>query len=150
MGDSDAFEAAAKEMAEEFATSFPTTEAWGLAAGALDFTKASLPLLDAALLKVREANLPPESRGELVTAAGAYLAEVIRRRSPVKLRWVPASVIPGAADPANPFLLATPKNLVFAVLGKPRALLVNGVSDSLTPFADKVNELCSREATAVG
>ena len=44
---------------------------------------------------------------------------------------------------ANPYLLATPKNLVFAVLGKP-------IKDSepLGPFADKVQELCSREATS--
>jgi hypothetical protein len=104
---------------------------------ALDFSKASLGQLDA-LLKSADP--------ELKRAAGAYLAEVIIRRAPVKLRWVEAKrVNAGWNDPDNPYLLATPKNLVFAVVGKP---LKDG--ESLVGFAEKVQELCSREATSGG
>lgn len=103
----------------------------------LDFSRLSLAAVDAV---VKDGSV------ELKRAAGAYLAEVIRRRSPVKLRWVEAKRVNAAWNDAdNPYLLATPRNLVFAVLGKPFK-----DSESLGPFADKVQELCSREATASG
>jgi hypothetical protein len=73
---------------------------------------------------------------------------VIIRRAPVKLRWVSGTVLPGgAAGPENPFVLATPKNVVFAVLGKPQRLTAG---ETLKGFADKVQDVCSREATSVG
>jgi hypothetical protein len=100
----------------------------------LDFSKQSLASVDA-LLKGADVDLK--------RAAGAYLAEVIIRRSPVKLRWVEAKRVNAAwNDPDNPYVLATPKNLVFAVVGKPLK-----DSESLVTFADKVIDLCSREAT---
>jgi hypothetical protein len=48
----------------------------------LDFSKESLSALEGAL--TRKSDL------DFARAAGAYLAEVILRRSPVKLRWVEA------------------------------------------------------------
>lgn len=104
----------------------------------LDFSKESLSALDGALQRKTDA--------DFVRAAGAYLAEVIIRRSPVKLRWVESRRVNAAwSDADNPFVLATPKNLVFAVLGK--AAKRDG---SLKELADKVQELCSREATSGG
>lgn len=140
------FEAAARTLAQEF------THAEGLPEGALDFSKDSLAHLEAYLLSLREraAQVGPEELRELAIGAGAYLAEVVRRRAPVALRWVPASVLPGASDRDNPFLLATPKNLVFAVLGKPHRLLAHGAGESVVSFADAVQQLCSREATSLG
>jgi hypothetical protein len=105
----------------------------------LDFSKESLSALEGALGR---------KAGDLdfARAAGAYLAEVIIRRAPVKLRWVEAKrVNAGWRDADNPWLLCTPKNLVFAVLGKPKKH-----DGSLRELADKVQELCSREATASG
>jgi hypothetical protein len=68
------------------------------------------------------------------------------RRSPVKLRWVEAKRVNAAWNDAdNPWVLATPKNLVFAVLGKPVKR-----DGSLAELADKVQDLCSREATSGG
>lgn len=104
----------------------------------LDFSKESLSALDGALQR--------KTDPDFVRAAGAYLAEVIIRRAPVKLRWVESKRVNAAwSDADNPFVLATPKNLVFAVLGK--AAKRDG---SLKELADKVQELCSREATSAG
>lgn len=144
MDESERFEAEAKRIAEAFAGDFDAAD------GVLDFSRESLATLDAYLLKTRNAALPAEDLRAVALGAGAYLAEVIRRRAPVTLRWVPASVLPGAPDPANPFLLATPKNLVFAVLGKPQKLLEQGEEDSLVRLAGAVQDLCSREATSAG
>ncbi len=103
---------------------------------ALDFSKESLARLEE---RLKESPDP-----DLARAAGAYLAEVIMRRSPVKLRWVEAKRVYDAWNDAdNPWLLATPKNLVFAVLGKPLKH-----DTTLVDFADKVQHLCSREATS--
>ena len=104
----------------------------------LDFSRPSLAALDARLAQ--------NTDKDFARAAGAYLAEVIIRRSPVKLRWVESKRVNAAwKDADNPFVLATPKNLVFAVIGK--ALKRDG---SLAELADKVQELCSREATSGG
>lgn len=127
------FERAATAMAEQLA------ERLGL-----DFSRESLQQLEDELLKA-----PGGEQAELALAAGAYLAEVVRRRAPVGLRWVPSSVLPGVSDPANPFLLATPKNLVFAVLGKPKKRLEKSAGEGLIAFANAVQDLCSREATAL-
>ena len=150
MSDVEAFEHELEQIAKEFAVSFPAVGALGIPAGALDFSKQSLTHLEAGLLKVRNMSMPGARLRDLAIGAGAYLAEVIRRRSPVPLRWVPASVIPGDADPDNPFLLATPKNLVVAVLSKPKKLIQNGITDGVVHFADVVNDLFSREATSRG
>lgn len=143
MNERERFEAEAKEIAEAFASDFDAAH------GVLDFSKDSLATLDAYLLGPAKA-LAAEDQRALALGAGAYLAEVIRRRAPVTLRWVSASVLPGTPDPANPFLLATPKNLVFAVLGKPQKLLDQGEQDSLVRFTGAVQDLCSREATSGG
>ncbi len=82
-------------------------------------------------------------------AAGAYLAEVVIRRAPITLRWVEATVLPGGAGPHDPFVLATPKNLVVMVLGKARRRATNENDDTLMKFATAVQDLCSREATSV-
>ena len=104
----------------------------------LDFGKESLAKLDAKLLANTDA--------DFARAAGAYLAEVIMRRSPVKLRWVESKLVNAAwRDADNPYVLATPKNLVFAVLGKAKKR-----DGSLVELADKIQDLCSREATSGG
>ena len=102
----------------------------------LDFSKESLSALEGAL--TRKPDL------DFARAAGAYLAEVIIRRSPVPLRWVESKRVNAAwKDADNPYVLCTPKNLVFAVLGKPKKK-----DGSLRDFADKIQDLCSREATS--
>jgi len=102
----------------------------------LDFSKESLGHL--------EEKLKENADADFARAAGAYLAEVIMRRSPVKLRWVEAKRVYAAWNDAdNPWVLATPKNLVFAVLGKPLKH-----DTTLVDFAEKVQHLCSREATS--
>jgi hypothetical protein len=123
------FAQACKTLAAELAAREPKD---------FDFSPESLHAAQAAL----------DGDRELARAVGAYLAEVVMKRSPVKLRWVSGSVLPGgAAGPENPFVLATPKNVVFAVLGKPQRL-VSG--ETLKQFADKIQDLCSREATSLG
>ncbi|MBL8953546.1 MAG: hypothetical protein JNK82_22410 [Myxococcaceae bacterium] len=103
----------------------------------LDFSKESLATLEERLKEGHDA--------DFARAAGAYLAEVVMRRAPVKLRWVEAKRVYAAwNDTDNPWLLATPKNLVFAVLGKPLKR-----DTTLVDFADKVQHLCSREASSV-
>lgn len=148
MTEAEVFEAELAQVAQQFAASFPSAGDFGVADGALDFSKQSIVVLEAALLKLRNASMPSGRLRDVAIGAGAYLAEVIRRRSPVALRWVPASVLPGSPDPDNPFLLATPKNLVVAVLSKPKRLLQNGITDGLVHFAEVVNDLFSREATS--
>lgn len=147
MTPTEEFEVAATDAAQVFASSFERGNL-GIPKGALDFSKQSLVHLDAYLVKLRAKDPGPEAKKVIGMGAGAYLAEVLRRRSPVKLRWVPASVLP-AQSPDDPFLLATPKNLVFLVMGKPRKLLEQGEGDTLVRFADEVHELCSREATSL-
>jgi hypothetical protein len=144
MTEPEAFEAELKKIAAEFAGRFDPAE------GTLDFSKQSLPVLDASLLKARVAGLSPEALRDLAIGAGAYLAEVIRKRAPLPLRWVPSSIVPGGGGPQNPYLLATPRNLVFAILSKPSKLLEKGEGERLAPFADAVQDLISREATSKG
>jgi hypothetical protein len=128
MSKEDEFAAACKTLATELAARDPD----------FDFSPESLNAVQAAL----------DGDRDLARAVGAYLAEVVMRRSPVKLRWVSGSVLPGnAAGPENPFVLATPKNVVFAVLGKPQRLMSG---ETLKAFADKIQDVCSREATSVG
>jgi hypothetical protein len=117
----------------------------------LDYSPASLARLDGLVAAVRaKADMPVELKRGTGQAMGAYLAEVVRRRSPVALRWVSAEVLPTSPGPLNPFVLATPKNLVFVVLGKPYELVVTGGPDTLVAFAERIQELCSREATQTG
>lgn len=127
MSREEEFAAACKVMAEAFAARDKD----------FDFSAGSLNAVQAAL----------DGDVETLRAAGAYLAEVIIRRAPVKLRWVAGSVLPNnAAGPNNPFVLATPRNVVFAVLGKPQRLMSG---ETLKGFADAVQDVCSREATAL-
>jgi hypothetical protein len=148
MSPSEEFEAAVKATAEAFVQGFAEGDS-GLPTGALDYSKDSLAALDQYLTKVRAKAPEAELRQAIGLGAGAYLAEVLRRRSPVKLRWVPGSVLPKPSA-NDPFVLATPKNLVFAVLGKPLELLQPDATDTLARFAGAIVELCSREATQVG
>jgi hypothetical protein len=103
----------------------------------LDFSRLSLNAVEAKL---------PGASDDYLRAAGAYLALVVMRRSPVKLRWVESKLVNAAwRDADNPYVLATPKNLVFAVLGKAKKR-----DGSLVELADKIQDLCSREATSAG
>jgi hypothetical protein len=113
----------------------------------LDFSLASLKLVDDLL---REARQWTDRQKEMaVVQCGAYLGEVLRRRSPVMLTWIepPAEF----RDALNVACLSSPKGLVLNPLVKPlKFLLATTDEDSLAFFARAAQDLLSREATAIG
>ena len=78
-----------------------------------------------------------------------FRSEVVRRRSPVTLKWVePPSQF---RDALNVACLGSPKGLVLNPLVKPlKFLLATTDEDSLVFFARAAHDLLSREATSVG
>jgi len=120
-----------QKAAEAFATfEHPT-------ATALDYSPASLKAVDELLLEARD-GMGKQQLELYASCAGAYLGEVVRRRSPVKLEWV--------TSPAGPALMS-PKGLQLNVLGKPFKLIENGATDSLAWFAQVAQDQLSRELT---
>lgn len=113
----------------------------------LDFSLASLSRVDALL---RDARQWTDNQKAMATRqCGAYLGEVVRRRSPVALTWVePPEEF---RNPLNVACLRSPKGLVLNPLVKPvKFLLASTDEDSLMFFARAAHEALSREATAVG
>lgn len=113
----------------------------------LDFSIASLSHVDNLLRVAR--SWTDRQKAMAVQQTGAYLGEVVRRTSPVKVAWVEPP--PELSSTVNRACLKSPKGLVFNPLVKPlKFLQATTDEDSLEHFARTARQLLGREAMSFG